>query len=101
MIVELLKERFVTRGELSGLFNMSDRNVRACIADLKKEFPIISTSNQCGYKIATTESDLPLVEDSLRNNRNKAIAILVGMKKLKEFYRQHRHEEFEQMTLEL
>lgn len=100
-MVELLQERFVTKGELMELFNMSDRVCRATVQVIKRSYPVISTSNHVGYKIATSEADLPLVEDSLRNNKAKAISIFEGQKQLKAFYKKFKREDFEQLMLEL
>ncbi len=85
-IIDLLKERFVSRAELMHLTNKSDRAVRAMVQELKKEYPVISSSNFRGYKIATDADDLSLVDNAIRDNRSKAISIFEGQKKLKEFY---------------
>lgn len=44
------KDEFITRKELVELTKISDREVRRCISDLKKEHTIISLSSGKGYK---------------------------------------------------
>lgn len=100
LVTELLKEKYVTRGELCDILHSSDRSVRAIIQAVKREYPVISTSSRSGYKIASTADDLPAVEDSLRNNRAKAISIFEGQKKLREFRDKLTHNAAEQLHLE-
>ena len=101
LLASLLQERFYTKPELRGLFHVSDRVIRKMVQELKKHYPVISTSNHAGWKIATTAADIPLVEDSIRNNRSKAISIFEGQKQLKAFLRNFDQPEFEQLTLNM
>lgn len=101
LIINMLKVRFVTKSELIELFHLSDRSIRALVQQIKKDYPVISTSNKKGWKIATNVDDLPFVEDSLRNNRAKAITILEGQKQLKLFCKSHKKTKYEQLTFEL
>lgn len=101
LLASLLRERFYTKPELRALFHVSDREIRKMVQDLKQVYPVISTSNHAGWKIATTAADIPLVEDSIRNNRSKAISIFEGQKQLKAFLRNFDQPEFEQLTLNM
>lgn len=59
----LLKQRFYTKAELVEYFNLGERQIRMLISEISHRFPVISTSGtNIGYKIATTEEDLELVE---------------------------------------
>ena len=101
LLAGLLTERFYTKPELRDLFCVSDRVIRKMVQDLKQHYPVISTSNHAGWKIATSAEDIPLVEDSIRNNRAKAISIFEGQKQLKAFLRNYDQPEFEQLQLDL
>lgn len=101
LLASLLRERFYTKPELRALFHVSDRVIRKMVQELKQLYPVISTSNHAGWKIATTAEDIPLVEDSIRNNRSKAISIFEGQKQLKAFLRDFARPEFEQLTLNM
>ncbi len=100
-IVEMLKERFVTKPELRDLFGLSDRKARLTMQYLKMEYPVISTCNRKGWKIATSEADISLAGESLAENRRKAITIFKGQKRLREFLESFGKNDFEQMTLDL
>lgn len=101
LLASLLKERFYTKPELRDLFHVGDRKIRGMVQELKRHYPVISTSNHAGWKIATTASDIPLVKDSICNNRAKAISIFEGQKQLKAFLRSFDQPEYEQLTLNL
>jgi biotin operon repressor len=98
--IELLQERFVSKYELMEILHLPNRQVRKLVQDIKKDYPVISTSNHEGYKIATAPEDLPLVLDSIKNNRSKAISIFVGIKQLKMFAAKYGEDGSEQLTLE-
>ncbi len=101
MTVAMLKERFVTKQELREMFGLSDRAVRLEMQRLKLLYPVISTCNRRGWKIAVTEEEIPLVEMSLAENRKKAIAIFEGQKRLREFLSSCNKDYAEQLTLDL
>lgn len=62
---KLLKERFYSKQELMDIFGLGERNIRQMVQNISHRFPVISTSGtNSGYKIATSESDLELVEHS-------------------------------------
>lgn len=57
------KNDYVTKAELMSHFNIkNERTVRDVISTLASRAPIISTSDNKGYKLAINESDLELVE---------------------------------------
>lgn len=85
VVITLMMDRFVTREELCDMLHCSDRMARKEIQWLKMHYPIIHTSNHKGYKIACRESEIKMVEDSIKNNRNKALSIFKGSKQLKAF----------------
>lgn len=61
----LLKQRFYTKQELMEIFGTGERQVRMMITEVSHKVPVISTSGtNAGYKVATTEADLELVENS-------------------------------------
>lgn len=76
-------DHFITRKELVEKSGMSDRRVRDCISELKKEKTIISNCNRKGYKrgvgtdglasIDEIEKELELVKKSIKeiNSRKK------------------------------
>lgn len=97
--IGMMMTRFVQKEELMAVLHMSDRSVRALVQDIKLDYPVISTSNVKGYKIATSDADLGLVEDALRNNRAKALSIFEGQKKLREFRDGHMKSGYEQLEL--
>lgn len=99
-VIELMKTRFVQKEELMDLFHMSDRSVRQLVQSIKMFYPVISSSNFKGYKIATSEKDLALVEDALRNNRAKALSIFAGQKELRKFRDGLMKEGYEQLNLD-
>lgn len=101
MIAEMLKERFVTKQELREMFGLSDRAARLEMQRLKLLYPVISTCNRRGWKIAVTEEEIPLVEMSLAENRKKAIAIFEGQKRLREFLKSFNKNDIKQLTLDL
>ncbi len=101
LIVEMLKERFVTRRELCEMFNLTDRRARLEVQRLKLLYPVISSRNRRGWKIAVCEADIPLAEESVAENRRKAITLLKGQKRLREFLETFDKEGAEQLTLEL
>lgn len=84
-IIKLLQERFVTREELCSLLHTNDRQVRNEIMYLRRTYPIISTSGRKGYKIATSNEDLQLAKQSMKELRNKALTTLKGYKQIKNF----------------
>lgn len=50
-IYELIpKDRYITRGELVELTNLSDRQVRDFISTIKQEHTVISSSRKKGYR---------------------------------------------------
>ena len=62
---KLLKERFYSKEELQAIFDLGERQIRMMIEVISHRFPVISTSGtNAGYKIATTKSDLELVEST-------------------------------------
>lgn len=101
LLASLLKDRFYTKPELRALFHVSDRGIRKMVQELKQVYPVISTSNHAGWKIATTVEDIPLVKDSITNNRAKAISIFEGQKQLKAFLKKFDQQEYEQLTLNM
>ena len=101
LLAELLHQRFYTKPELMDILHVPDRVLRKMVQTLKRLYPVISTSNHAGWKIATTADDIPLVEDSIHNNRSKAISIFEGQKQLKEFLKAQNREEGKQLTLDL
>lgn len=101
MIVEMLKERFVTRPELRDMFGLPDRTARRVMQRLKLAYPVISSCNRRGYKIAVGEDDIPHAQESLAENRRKAITIFEGQKRLREFLESFGKNDFEQLTLDL
>jgi hypothetical protein len=90
---------FVTRDQLASILKCGDRQARLFMQEVKKQFPVISSSKIKGYKIASTASDLALVEQSIRDNRAKAISIFEGQKKLKDFMKSY-HKDMEQLTFD-
>jgi len=98
--IEMMMGGFVSKYALMDALHLPNRQVRKLVQDIKKDYPVISTSNHEGWKIATTAEDLPLVIDSIKNNRSKAISIFVGLKQLKEFVKAHNGETGEQLTLD-
>ncbi len=51
LIYELIpKNEFITRSELKDLTNMSDREIRRTISEIKQEHTIISLSSEKGYR---------------------------------------------------
>lgn len=59
------KNDYVTKAELMDYFSIAnERTVRDVISTLASKVPIISTSDNKGYKLATSESDLEAVEHS-------------------------------------
>jgi hypothetical protein len=100
LMVEMLLDRFVTKPELQDLFNLSERQVRLEIQKIKLFYPVICSCNRKGWKIATTEDDIPLVEESIRENRQKAISIFEGQKKLREFLKGYDREGDPQMSFD-
>ncbi len=57
------KNDYVTKSELMSHFNIKNvRTVRDVISYLASRVPIISTSDNKGYKLAINESDLELVK---------------------------------------
>lgn len=87
--VRRMQEGFVSRGELAALLGCGDRKARQFVQGLRQEYPVISSSRHKGYKIATSESDAPLVQKAISDNRAKALSILSGMKKLRSFAKEH------------
>lgn len=66
---KLLKERFYSKQELMGIFALGERQIRMIITEISHRFPVISTSGtNAGYKIATSEADLELVEHTWGNS---------------------------------
>jgi biotin operon repressor len=62
---KLLKERFYSKQELMEIFGLGERNIRQMVTHISHRFPVISTSGtNAGYKIATSDADLELVEHS-------------------------------------
>ena len=62
---KLLKERFYSKKELMEIFGLGERNIRQMVTHISHRFPVISTSGtNAGYKIATTNEDLELVDHS-------------------------------------
>jgi biotin operon repressor len=60
---KLLKDRFYSKQELMQIFGLGERQIRMIITEISHRFPVISTSGtNAGYKIATSEADLELVE---------------------------------------
>lgn len=62
-LYKLLKQRFYSKQELQDIFEVGERQIRMMIEIIAHRFPVISTSGtNAGYKIATSYSDLELVE---------------------------------------
>ena len=99
-IVATLKERFVTRQELSLMLETSDRQARDWMQELKQEYPVISVSSRKGYKIATSEEDIELAAESARQNRSKALSIFEGQKELRRFLDSFNAEQDKQLSLD-
>lgn len=92
-----MKYGFVSRDQVASILKCGDRQARLFIQKVKKYYPVISSSKNKGYKIATTADDLALVEQSIKDNRAKAISIFEGQKKLKDFMKSY-HKDVEQLT---
>lgn len=101
MIVAMLQQRFVTKQELQDILNLDEREVRRAIQAIKLDYPVISSCNRKRWKIATAEADIPLVTDSLKDNRKKAVSIFAGQRHLREFLKSFNHDYVEQLTLDL
>lgn len=65
-IYELIpKNDFITRGELKDLTNLSDREIRRIISEIKQEHTIISLSSGKGYR-RVKSSDNMSQEETLK-----------------------------------
>ena len=61
----LLKQRFYTKKELMQVFKTGERQIRMMVSHISHRAPVISISgDNAGYKVATSEEDLQLVEAS-------------------------------------
>lgn len=99
-IIAVMKTRVVTVDELQQWLGKNNRSARHWLSELGKVFPVISTSNLKGHKIATSAEDLALVADSIKNRRNKAISIFEGSKQLRIFQKQFGVTDDGQLSLE-
>ncbi|MBR2870701.1 MAG: hypothetical protein IKB98_04930 [Clostridia bacterium] len=77
----LLKVRFYSKTELMKIFGLGERQIRMLIEEISHRFPVISTSGtNAGYKLATSEKDLKLVENTWAelSSRKEKLDLRIG-----------------------
>lgn len=72
--------------EFLGWDKSKDRQLRDLISMIAKKRPIISTSNQKGYKIAKTRADIEAVENQWKEIDSRIAELEARKKPLIEFY---------------
>jgi len=76
VIVTMMKKQPVTRSVLCTLLGMKDAAARAWVAkNIKKDYPVICTTNQRGYFIPTKPEHLELAKAAVRENHRKAASL--------------------------
>lgn len=70
------RENAITRRELVGRVNLSDREVRKLIASARKSFPILNLQTGEGYYLPTKEIE---VREFLNQEMLRAKSILEGL----------------------
>lgn len=86
LMYKTLKKGFHTKQELMDIFNLGERQIRMLITNVSHRFPIISTSGtNAGYKMALTQEDLELVENSLAELSSRVEEIQKRMQPLYAF----------------
>ena len=87
-----LKQRFYTKQELMELFNTGERQVRMMITELSHKVPVISTSGAGdGYKVATSEKDLEMVETSWAELSSRITQLIKRIKPLADFREKYKY----------
>lgn len=105
-IIAALKERWVSREELSQMLGLSERKAREWAEDLTQRLlPInlcvLSTSAKKGYHIPNpnNEEDIKLAEGALEELKSKAISIFERRKPIENFIKNVDPQRDVQLTL--
>ena len=98
IILEALQEKdSITKPELCKLLGWEynsnkDRQIRDIVADIAKEYPIISTSdNNKGFRLAKTAADVEEVEHTWKEFDKRILEMNNRKKALIEFYKKHKY----------
>lgn len=83
---KMLKDKYYTKQELMAHFDTGERQVRMMLSHLSHKVPLIATSGTNeGYKVATSEADLELVEASWAELSSRIEQLEKRIKPLAEF----------------
>ena len=82
----MLKERTYKKAEIMAHFGVSERTAREMISIVSKRAPIIATSDNCGYRIATTANDIEAVTHSWQEIDSRQKELEERKKPLIKFY---------------
>lgn len=96
-IAKELAYRWITKQEIMGQFNLSERRTRDCVSLIAKRVPIISKSNGKGYKRAIGDADF---DDAIqaRNELNSRIRELTARRDvLNKFLNKFAYKEMKEM----
>lgn len=89
LVILLSQGRFITREELKGVLNTSDKHAREEVAECSMHFAVISSSKQKGYRLAKRledmtseelEEEVKLVEQSLAEDQSRVTCLKKKMK---------------------
>lgn len=84
-LARLMRTRTVTKQEIMTKYGVHERVARDMISEIAKRAPIISTSDNKGYRIATAYQDLGDVRHAHNENSKRAGEILKRNIPLEEF----------------
>lgn len=82
----MLKSRTHTKAEVMAHFCVTERTAREMISTLSKKVPVIATSDNCGYRIATTANDIEAVTHSWKEIDSRQKELEERKKPLIKFY---------------
>jgi len=71
-LIEEMKKRFVSREEIAQFLHCKDSAARSFVGSIKDEYPVISSKDIRGYKIACTDEDVTLARKARLENHHKA-----------------------------
>ena len=84
-VAQLLARDWQEKFVLADILGVSERVVRDRISAIGKRFPVISTSDAKGYKIATSINDLASAKKTVQELKSRANEILVRASVLQNF----------------
>lgn len=85
-LIDIMIDTTVTKKQICTFFNCNERQARAMIEKIAKDYPVIACSKSKGYRIASKESDIEALKISYLENQSRIKKLSLRNKPMQEFF---------------